>query len=45
MKHYAQHGLDEFVIYCGYKGHLIKRYFLKYFERRSDLTIDLASGS
>ena len=44
MKHYAHHGLNEFVICCGYKGHLLKRYFLDYFERKSDLTIDLASG-
>lgn len=45
MKHYAHHGLNEFVICCGYKGHLIKRYFLEYFERKSDLTIDLAAGT
>jgi glucose-1-phosphate cytidylyltransferase len=44
MKIYAAHGLSDFVICCGYKGHLIKRYFLDFFYRSSDLTIDLADN-
>ncbi len=45
MKIYAAHGLTDFVICCGYKGHLIKRYFLDYFQRGADLTIDLATNA
>jgi glucose-1-phosphate cytidylyltransferase len=45
MKIYAAHGLTDFVICCGYKGHLIKRYFLDFFHRSSDLTIDLATNT
>lgn len=45
MKIYAAHGLTDFVICCGYKGHLIKRYFLDYFQRGADLTIDLSTNS
>ena len=33
MKIYSAHGLNEFVICCGYKGHLIKKYFLDFFHR------------
>ena len=42
MKIYSAHGLNDFVICCGYKGHLIKKYFLDFFHRDSDMTIDLA---
>ena len=42
MKIYSAHGLNEFVICCGYKGHLIKNYFLDFFHRNADFTIDLA---
>ncbi len=45
MKIYAAHGLTDFVICCGYKGHLIKRYFLDFFHQASDLTIDLSDNS
>jgi len=41
MKHYTKHGLNEFVICCGYKGHLIKQYFRDYIMARSDVTFDL----
>jgi len=44
MKIYSAHGLNDFVICCGYKGHLIKRYFLDLFHRNSDVTIDLATN-
>jgi glucose-1-phosphate cytidylyltransferase len=45
MKLYAHHGLNDFVICCGYKGHLIKQYFLDFASRQSDLTVDLQSGA
>ena len=45
MKIYSAHGLNDFVICCGYKGHLIKKYFLDFFHRRNDLTIDLRTNS
>lgn len=45
MKLYSHHGLNDFVICCGYKGHLIKKYFLEYFERHSDVTVDLSSNT
>ena len=43
MKIYAHHGLTDFVICCGYKGHLIKDYFLNFSRRNADFTIDLGS--
>lgn len=45
MKIYSAHGLNDFVICCGYKGHLIKQYFLDLFHRSNDLTIDLSDNS
>ena len=44
MKIYAAHGIREFVICCGYKGHLIREYIINYSQYGSDLTIDLSSG-
>jgi glucose-1-phosphate cytidylyltransferase len=41
MKMYSAHGINEFIICLGYKGHLIKEYFSKYHLHRADLTIDL----
>jgi glucose-1-phosphate cytidylyltransferase len=43
MKIYAAHGLREFVICCGYKGHVIKEFFANYYLRASDMTFDLRS--
>ncbi len=45
MQIYAAHGFSEFVIALGYKGSLIKDYFLNYHERASNLTVQLASGA
>jgi glucose-1-phosphate cytidylyltransferase len=45
MNLYAHHGFDEFVVALGYKGHLIKDYFLRYFQWRHDLSIDLSNGA
>ncbi|GAB3237753.1 glucose-1-phosphate cytidylyltransferase [Hymenobacter seoulensis] len=38
MKIYAHHGIHDFVICCGYKGHMIKQYFSDYFLHNSDVT-------
>jgi glucose-1-phosphate cytidylyltransferase len=45
MKGYASHGHDEFVICCGYKGHVIKEYFADYYLHTSDVTFDLADNA
>ena len=44
MKLYSAHGVNEFVICCGYKGYIIKEYFANYFLHMSDVTFDLASN-
>ena len=44
MKIYAAYGLTEFVVCCGYKGNLIKRYFNDFFVQNSDITIDLSNN-
>jgi glucose-1-phosphate cytidylyltransferase len=44
MKHYSMHGVNEFVICCGYKGYVIKEYFANYFLHMSDVTFDMASN-
>lgn len=41
MKIYAAHGIDEFIICCGYKGFVIKEFFANYFLRMSDVTFDM----
>jgi len=45
MKIYSAHGINDFVICCGYKGYVIKEYFMNYFQHMSDLTINLADNS
>jgi glucose-1-phosphate cytidylyltransferase len=45
MKTYAAHGIDEFVICCGYRGEILKEYFLNYARWGSDLTVDARSGA
>jgi glucose-1-phosphate cytidylyltransferase len=44
MKLYSAHGVDEFVICCGYKGYLIKEYFANYFLHMSDVTFDMTAN-
>ena len=44
MKGYSAHGVNDFVICCGYKGYLIKEYFANYFLHMSDVTFDLANN-
>ena len=41
MRCYLAHGLDEFVICCGYKGFMIKQYFAEYALHVSDITFDM----
>lgn len=41
MKLYSHHGINDFVICCGYKGYLIKEYFANYFLHMSDVTFDM----
>lgn len=45
MSIYASQGYNDFVIALGYKGHLIKDYFLNYFYQNANLKIDLSDGS
>lgn len=45
MKHYSVHGINDFIICCGYKGYLIKEYFMNYFKHMSDMTIDMRDNS
>jgi glucose-1-phosphate cytidylyltransferase len=44
MKSYSHHGINDFVICCGYKGYVIKEYFANYFLRMSDVTFDMCSN-
>jgi glucose-1-phosphate cytidylyltransferase len=44
LKMYAQHGVNDFVICCGYKGYVIKEYFANYFLHMSDVTFDMRSN-
>jgi len=41
MKIYSQHGINDFVVCCGYKGYMIKEYFANYFLHMSDVTFDM----
>jgi glucose-1-phosphate cytidylyltransferase len=44
MKLYAHHGVNDFIICCGYKGYVIKEYFANYFLHMSDVTFDMAAN-
>jgi len=41
MKLYSAHGVNDFVICCGYRGYVIKEYFANYFLHMSDVTFDM----
>ena len=45
MKCYSSFGFNEFIICCGYKGHMIKEYFADYYLHRSDVTFDFSEGN
>ena len=44
MKIYSHYGFSDFIICLGYKGYLIKEYFMNYFLHNSDISIDLANN-
>jgi glucose-1-phosphate cytidylyltransferase len=44
LKIYSYHGVNDFVICCGYKGYLIKEYFANYFLHQSDVTFDMSKN-
>ena len=45
MKMYSAHGVNDFIICCGYKGYVIKEYFANYFLHTSDVTFDMLTNS
>jgi glucose-1-phosphate cytidylyltransferase len=45
MKMYSSHGVNDFVICCGYKGYFIKEYFSNYFLHQSDVTFNIQNNS
>jgi glucose-1-phosphate cytidylyltransferase len=45
MKMYSTHGINDFVICCGYKGYVIKEYFANYFLHQSDVTLCMKENS
>ena len=45
MKIYSHYGFNEFVILTGYKSHMIKDYFIHYYQRYSDVTVDMTTNS
>ena len=44
MKIYSAHGVNDFIICCGYKGYVIKEYFANYFLHMSDVTFDMTNN-
>jgi glucose-1-phosphate cytidylyltransferase len=44
MKLYSAHGVNEFIICCGYRGYVIKEYFANYFLHMSDVTFDMVKN-
>lgn len=44
MKTYSTHGINDFIICCGYKGYVIKEYFANYFLHMSDVTFDMKNN-
>lgn len=44
MKIYSFYGYNDFIICCGYKGHMIKEYFIDYYMNESDITVDLSNN-
>jgi len=45
MKNYSYWGVNEFVVLTGYKSHVIKDYFINYYTRYSDITVDMARNA
>ena len=44
MKLYSAHGVNDFIVCCGYKGYVIKEYFANYFLHMSDVTFDMVNN-
>ncbi len=44
LKIYSSHGINDFIICCGYKGYVIKEYFANYFLHMSDVTFDMINN-
>lgn len=44
MKLYSAHGINDFIVCCGYKGYVIKEYFANYFLHMSDVTFDMINN-
>jgi glucose-1-phosphate cytidylyltransferase len=42
MKIYSHYGFNDFIILTGYKSHIIKDYFINYYNRYSDITVDMS---
>jgi glucose-1-phosphate cytidylyltransferase len=45
MKIYSAHGINDFIVCCGYKGYVIKEYFANYFLHMSDVTFDMQKNA
>ena len=45
MKLYSSHGINDFIICLGYKGYVIKEYFVNYYRHMSDLSVNLQNNS
>jgi glucose-1-phosphate cytidylyltransferase len=45
MKIYSSHGINDFIICCGYKGYMIKEYFANYLLHTSDVTFNMRDNS
>ncbi len=45
MKIYSYYGFNDFIILSGYKSHVIKDYFINYYNRYSDITVDMSTNS
>ncbi len=45
MNLYSAHGIDDFIVCAGYKGYVIKEYFVNYFMHNADITVDLGANA
>jgi glucose-1-phosphate cytidylyltransferase len=45
MKTYSAHGVNDFIVCCGYKGYVIKEYFANYFLHMSDVTFNMSDNT
>ena len=44
MKHYSSYGFNEFIVCCGYKGHMIKEYFINYYLQQNNVSFHLKNN-